>query len=344
MILRFFVLVFCFFFFLFFFLFLMIRRPPRSTLFPYTTLFRSANKPALTILLETAVDNVSAADIPPLAASDESLAMALLAQRPEFLKSPGVWRASETFGDELLGLANDLDREDRLDVLVALLRNHSASASDVLAQEPSLWWAAIDWGAQSIANGRSWPKTVPVLKRALESVGPGGVGRAPVSLSDESCVLLAVVASPSLGLWRQVGASRWAEVSSSVLDIPDRGMRNRGTLVLLAATSLPADRESRTELWLAAFGPLHEALGANEVDEGDLMILRDVLPQRDASWECRLRKGLTKEIKRDRWDPRDIQRAVRAVPNHREEILRSLESKKKSKKSWVREIFDFFSP
>src|SRR6266542_5853202 len=28
--------------FLFFFFFLMIRRPPRSTLFPYTTLFRSA--------------------------------------------------------------------------------------------------------------------------------------------------------------------------------------------------------------------------------------------------------------------------------------------------------------
>src|SRR5574344_2224685 len=31
---------FCFLFFFFFF-FLMIRRPPRSTLFPYTTLFRS---------------------------------------------------------------------------------------------------------------------------------------------------------------------------------------------------------------------------------------------------------------------------------------------------------------
>src|SRR2546426_9725153 len=29
------------FYFLFFFFFLMIRRPPRSTLFPYTTLFRS---------------------------------------------------------------------------------------------------------------------------------------------------------------------------------------------------------------------------------------------------------------------------------------------------------------
>src|SRR5690349_24842676 len=30
-----------FIFFFFFFFFLMIRRPPRSTLFPYTTLFRS---------------------------------------------------------------------------------------------------------------------------------------------------------------------------------------------------------------------------------------------------------------------------------------------------------------
>src|SRR6267143_4217032 len=35
--------MFCYsFFFIFFFFFLTIRRPPRSTLFPYTTLFRSA--------------------------------------------------------------------------------------------------------------------------------------------------------------------------------------------------------------------------------------------------------------------------------------------------------------
>src|SRR6266568_1493245 len=33
--------------YLFFFFFLMIRRPPRSTLFPYTTLFRSSDQPAL---------------------------------------------------------------------------------------------------------------------------------------------------------------------------------------------------------------------------------------------------------------------------------------------------------
>src|SRR5579859_1247510 len=36
-----FVILFYFYFRFFFFFFLMIRRPPRSTLFPYTTLFRS---------------------------------------------------------------------------------------------------------------------------------------------------------------------------------------------------------------------------------------------------------------------------------------------------------------
>src|SRR5437870_12946972 len=43
LLLSFFYLFFSFFstFFSFFFFFLMIRRPPRSTLFPYTTLFRS---------------------------------------------------------------------------------------------------------------------------------------------------------------------------------------------------------------------------------------------------------------------------------------------------------------
>src|SRR5258707_6219074 len=35
-----------------FFFFLMIRRPPRSTLFPYTTLFRSSFEPALLLMDE----------------------------------------------------------------------------------------------------------------------------------------------------------------------------------------------------------------------------------------------------------------------------------------------------
>src|SRR5579883_3620130 len=41
-----FLFIFSFCFFLFFFFFLMIRRPPRSTLFPYTTLFRSRHRTA----------------------------------------------------------------------------------------------------------------------------------------------------------------------------------------------------------------------------------------------------------------------------------------------------------
>src|SRR5260370_5421436 len=36
----------------FFFFFLMIRRPPRSTLFPYTTLFRSCSRSHVALLLD----------------------------------------------------------------------------------------------------------------------------------------------------------------------------------------------------------------------------------------------------------------------------------------------------
>src|SRR6266566_8852606 len=39
-------MIFVCFFLCFFFFFLMIRRPPRSTLFPYTTLFRSTRSPS----------------------------------------------------------------------------------------------------------------------------------------------------------------------------------------------------------------------------------------------------------------------------------------------------------
>src|ERR1022692_1936075 len=42
-----------------FFFFLMIRRPPRSTLFPYTTLFRS----------KASLDEIAAEDFPPFAAA-----------------------------------------------------------------------------------------------------------------------------------------------------------------------------------------------------------------------------------------------------------------------------------
>src|SRR5439155_25781881 len=45
-----------------FFFFLMIRRPPRSTLFPYTTLFRSANTQMWTPLTFSAADRANHED------------------------------------------------------------------------------------------------------------------------------------------------------------------------------------------------------------------------------------------------------------------------------------------
>src|SRR2546430_17683525 len=60
-----------------FFFFLMIRRPPRSTLFPYTTLFRSGRGPviavrlALALALILATNAVAAVDRGPIRRSEE---------------------------------------------------------------------------------------------------------------------------------------------------------------------------------------------------------------------------------------------------------------------------------
>src|SRR5256885_9599660 len=44
-----------------FFFFLMIRRPPRSTLFPYTTLFRSGDPAALPLVMQSKIGATEAA-------------------------------------------------------------------------------------------------------------------------------------------------------------------------------------------------------------------------------------------------------------------------------------------
>src|SRR5260221_7625665 len=64
-----------------FFFFLMIRRPPRSTLFPYTTLFRSTlgSRYSLTFAIKVAVDKYC--DHIPLARQERILA--------------GQWRSEE---------------------------------------------------------------------------------------------------------------------------------------------------------------------------------------------------------------------------------------------------------
>src|SRR5436190_23992924 len=57
-------LLYCLFSLFFFFFFLMIRRPPRSTLFPYTTLFRSRIREAeRAMMYDEYVDRVTEVDV-----------------------------------------------------------------------------------------------------------------------------------------------------------------------------------------------------------------------------------------------------------------------------------------
>src|SRR2546422_7363567 len=79
------------------FFFLMIRRPPRSTLFPYTTLFRSPRPPRLDVLL---VDPVVADqrvrhrhDLPSIRRVGQNLLIPLHRRIEDHL-SPGLDRKS----------------------------------------------------------------------------------------------------------------------------------------------------------------------------------------------------------------------------------------------------------
>src|SRR5258705_9205705 len=67
-----------------FFFFLMIRRPPRSTLFPYTTLFRSchgaagAPNPAIAKMMKVEMKDLSSAEVQNL--SDDDMKKIIVAQ------------------------------------------------------------------------------------------------------------------------------------------------------------------------------------------------------------------------------------------------------------------------
>ena len=100
----FFVFLFVFFFVFFFFLFvffLMIRRPPRSTLFPYTTLFRSIV--SATILSDDNADNTSL-----LATTGDVVTLTITAEdadgAAEFIQVPTI--RSEEHTSELQSLVN----------------------------------------------------------------------------------------------------------------------------------------------------------------------------------------------------------------------------------------------
>src|SRR3989442_4840509 len=73
----------------------MIRRPPRSTLFPYTTLFRSLNGPAVLSFREL-IREV------PIASHVRDFASAIvMATHPQWEQAPEVARRSEEHTSEL---------------------------------------------------------------------------------------------------------------------------------------------------------------------------------------------------------------------------------------------------
>jgi len=83
-----FILVIVFRFYIFFFFFLMIRRPPRSTLFPYTTLFRSPDLPA-------AAEAPDLAAVPDLPAAAEAPDLAAVRDLPAAPDLPGAVEATD---------------------------------------------------------------------------------------------------------------------------------------------------------------------------------------------------------------------------------------------------------
>src|SRR2546430_16863947 len=84
----------------FVFFFLMIRRPPRSTLFPYTTLFRSARLIArlagrsITVEMQPERVRPERSEVGRLLA-DSALARALLGWEPDVTLEDGLQRTTE---------------------------------------------------------------------------------------------------------------------------------------------------------------------------------------------------------------------------------------------------------
>src|SRR5260221_1572446 len=84
--------------YLFFFFFLMIRRPPRSTLFPYTTLFRSLVDPGMDDRLALFQAEPRQHGVEPVGSEDPHQ---IVFQRQEELGATGIALRSEEHTSEL---------------------------------------------------------------------------------------------------------------------------------------------------------------------------------------------------------------------------------------------------
>jgi hypothetical protein len=319
-------------------------RPEAVSLVCQLAEFEPSNRPALRLLLASAAKNVHSGDIGVLAEADIDLALALVEQRPELLCSAAIWRGDEQLVNGLIEITQGLDSKTRLEIATALLKANVSALNEVLGQQPDQWWSLLNWAGDAVNIGRSLPRTAAILEQALTAVGPASVGSAPKDLSPAALLLLAVVARPSLGLWRQIDSEQWSEASSQLLAVKDLKLRGRALVVLLAAAILAKDPQTRTKLWQAGFKPLHVMLGKKDVSEADLEILAELLPTKSSNdMQERLRSGLVKEMKKDRWSANEVKKAFHAVPAHSDEMAKALQTKKKSRKKWLREVYEFIT-
>src|SRR2546427_10947767 len=148
-----------------FFFFLMIRRPPRSTLFPYTTLFRSVVAPAAAWCW--LYGGVRALDL----AAAAGLAAALL------LPLGVAWARARRL------LADGHGWEDLTDALVAERERHHEELSFIYGAGPSLFERVLQWLSR-VSLGAAALGTVLLLKGPDAAAPPppvelGGVGGAP---------------------------------------------------------------------------------------------------------------------------------------------------------------------
>lgn len=304
--------------------------------------YEPANRRAVRMLIDSAVQNVTGGDVAAIAASDGGVAIALISKRHDLLAEPALWEVGPEFTPQLFEMLADSEPTLRRQILIELLKNGSVdAASELIRQDPTAWWLALEWGARAVSQRRSLGKVSSTLGRLLEAAGPASIGSVPADLSDEALILLAISAPPDTGLWRQVSANEWRGVAPSLAAVSDKKLRGRAMVVILAATRLAGSAGLRRDLWLRGFGPLHELLEAEAVDNEDVTLLDDLLPRDEkGDLSMRLRKAVVRQIGADRWPIEDVEVVMAAAGSHRQSMLDELRRKGKRKKSWWRDAFD----
>src|SRR5258708_20261325 len=105
------------------FFFLMIRRPPRSTLFPYTTLFRSSQVGSAMVVTKSTEHEIGGLG------AEGNHGLARFEGRPQLVKGKPDRRRpriSEPIGcdDDLLRRETKRRRQDRVHAALCLVRHH----------------------------------------------------------------------------------------------------------------------------------------------------------------------------------------------------------------------------